>query len=87
MESFFSNVKHQGAENLPRGTIRVRGGMKTGPLTLKNVGATNFRLAERRDLRKPRPTQKKRGRLAKQQLASYAEVAPCARRTNSPPAA
>ena len=87
VEGFFGNVKNQASENLSRGSIRVRGGMKTGLLTLMIVAAANLRLAERWDLRQPRPTQRKRGRPAKQQLASYAEVALRAGRTNAPPAA
>jgi hypothetical protein len=34
-------------ENLRRGAIRVRGGLKTGFLTLMILAATNLRLAER----------------------------------------
>ena len=47
VEGFFGNVKNEASENLRRGAIRVRGGLKTGFLTLMILAATNLGLAER----------------------------------------
>jgi hypothetical protein len=87
VEGFFGNLKNEATENLRRGVIRVRGGMKTGLLTLMIVAASNLRLAERWDERTPSETRKKIGRPAKKVLAPYAEAALQAGRSNAPPSA
>jgi hypothetical protein len=85
VEGFFGNVKNEASENLRRGAIRVRGGLKTGFLTLMILAATNLRLAERWEVNGAKPTKKRRGRPRRQTLTAYAEVALQAGRSNAPP--
>jgi hypothetical protein len=86
VEGFFGNLKNEATENLRPGSIRVRGGLETGFLTMLFVVATNFRLAERWDERTPaKKTAKRRGRPRSQVMPEYLAVALSAGRSNGPP--
>lgn len=63
VEGFFGNLKNEATENLKRGSIRVRGLVKTGVMTLFSVAATNLRLIKN-FVAKPSQT-RRRGRKPK----------------------
>jgi len=86
VEGFFGDLKNEASENLRPSSIRVRGGLETGFLTMLFVVATNFRLAERWDERTPaKKTTKRRGRPRSQAMPEYLAVALSAGRSNGPP--
>ena len=63
VEGFFGNLKNEATENLKRGSIRVRGLVKTGMMTLFSVVAANLRLIKNFT---PKPRRKaRRGRKPK----------------------
>ncbi|HEY5302659.1 MAG TPA: hypothetical protein VIJ86_01230 [Acidimicrobiales bacterium] len=84
VEGFFGNTKNEAVENLRRGVIRMRGGMKTGLATLVILGATNLRLAERWDAQVAKPKKAKRGRPRRQSLITYSQVVVAASSTGPP---
>jgi hypothetical protein len=85
VEGFFGNTKNEASENLRRGSIRVRTGMKTGFLVLMILAATNLRLAMRWDVNGGAPARAKMGRPRKKTLLEYADVAMRAGFSNAPP--
>jgi hypothetical protein len=87
VEGFFGNVKNEACENLRRGTIRVRGLVKTGMLVAFAVASTNLRLADSFAKRTPSAPAKKRGRPKKTGVVKYAEVFTADAAANAPPSA
>jgi hypothetical protein len=87
VEGFFGNVKNEACENLRRGTIRVRGLVKTGMLVAFAVASTNLRLADSFAKRTPSAPAKKRGRPKKTGVVKYADVFTADAAANAPPSA
>lgn len=87
VEGFFGNVKNEACENLRRGTIRVRGLVKTGMLVAFAVANTNLRLADSFAKRTPTAPSKKRGRPKKTGVVKYADVFTVDADANAPPSA
>lgn len=87
VEGFFGNVKNEACENLRRGTIRVRGLVKTGMLVAFAVASTNLRLADSFAKRAPTTSSKKRGRPKKTGVVKYADVFSEDAAANAPPSA
>jgi hypothetical protein len=87
VEGFFGNLKNEACENLRRGTIRVRGLVKTGMLVAFAVASTNLRLADSFAKRTPSAPTKKRGRPKKTGVVKYADVFTSDSAANSPPSA
>lgn len=87
VEGFFGNVKNEACENLRRGTIRVRGLVKTGMLVAFAVASTNLRLADSFAKRAPNMPSKKRGRPKKTGVIEYADVFTADAAANVPPSA
>jgi len=87
VEGFFGNVKNEACENLRRGTIRVRGLVKTGMLVAFAVASTNLRLADSFAKRTPSTPAKKRGRPKKTGVVKYADVFTADAAANAPPSA
>jgi hypothetical protein len=85
VEGFFGNVKNEACENLRRGSIRVRGLVKTGMLVAFAVAATNLRLAAAFARRAPKPPAKKRGRPKKTGVVQFADVVAVVAAANAPP--
>jgi hypothetical protein len=87
VEGFFGNLKNEACENLRRGTIRVRGLVKTGILVALAVASTNLRLARAFHKRKPKPQTRKRGRPKKTGVVSVPAVLSAINSANAPPSA
>ena len=87
VEGFFGNVKNEACENLRRGTIRVRGLVKTGMLVAFAVASTNLRLADAFSKRAPKTPAKKRGRPKNTGVVKYADVFTEDASANAPPSA
>jgi len=87
VEGFFGNVKNEACENLRRGTIRVRGLVKTGILVAFAVASTNLRLADAFSKRAPKTPAKKRGRPKSTGVVKYADVFTEDASANAPPSA
>lgn len=87
VEGFFGNVKNEACENLRRGTIRVRGLVKTGMLVAFAVASTNLRLADSFAKRTPNAPAKRRGRPKKTGVVKYADVFAADAAANAPPSA
>lgn len=87
VEGFFGNIKNEACENLRRGTIRVRGLVKTGLLVAFAVASANLRLAETFKQRTPSAPSKKRGRPKKTGVVKYVDVFSNDAVANAPPIA
>jgi hypothetical protein len=87
VEGIFGNVKNEAVENLRRGSIRVRGLIKTGLLVALMVASTNLRLGVSWERQVALPPKVRRGRPAKRALLSYAKVALGVADANAPPLA
>lgn len=87
VEGFFGNIKNEACENLRRGTIRVRGLVKTGILVAFSVASANLRLARAFAKRTPAAPVKKRGRPKKVGVVKYADVFVADTGANAPPGA
>lgn len=87
VEGFFGNIKNEACENLRRGTIRVRGLVKTGLLVAFAVASTNLRLADAFAKRTPTAPAKKRGRPKKTGVVKYVDVFGADTAANAPPSA
>lgn len=87
VEGFFGNLKNEARQNMRRGTIRVRGLVRTGMLVAFAVASTNMRLAETFARRTPSTPSKKRGRPRKTGVVKYADVFTEDAAANAPPAA
>ena len=81
VEGFFGNLKNEATENLKRGSIRVRGLMKTGIMVLFSVAATNMRLIRGKNAN-PRP-QRRRGRKPIVGIKAHNPIMKA--RSNAPP--
>jgi hypothetical protein len=87
VEGVFGNVKNEAVENLRRGSIRVRGLIKTGLMVALMMASTNLRLGaswERRVVTAPKV---RGGRPTKRTPLSYAQVALGVAQANAPPIA
>jgi hypothetical protein len=87
VEGFFGNLKNEARQNMRRGTIRLRGLVKTGMLVAFAVASTNMRLAGTFAKRAPSTPVKKRGRPKKTGVIKYADVFTEDAAANAPPAA
>jgi hypothetical protein len=87
VEGFFGNVKNEACENLRRGSIRVRGLVKTGILVAFAVASTNLRLARSFAKRTPKTRAKLRGRPRKTGVLMYKDVFTTDAAANAPPSA
>ena len=87
VEGFFGNVKNEACEHLRRGTIRVRGLVKTGMLVAFTIAATNLRLAIAFTRRTPKPLRPRRGRPKKKGVIKYADIFTTTTAANAPPGA
>jgi hypothetical protein len=74
VEGFFGNLKDSARENLKRGTIRVRGLVKTGIMVAFAVASVNMRLAEKWDTAQHPTPRPKMGRPRKIGVTTYAQV-------------
>lgn len=74
VEGFFGNLKNSARENISRGTVRVRGLVKTGPMVAIAVMSVNIRLGEKWNEQKRRKPKPKMGRPRKVGVTKYAEV-------------
>jgi hypothetical protein len=85
VEGFFGNLKNEATENMKRGTIRVRGLIKTGLLVAFSVAAANLRLQKSFKKRSTSPLKPKRGRPKKKGVAAFAQVFASDTNSNAPP--
>ena len=86
-EGFFGNLRNEACENLKRGTIRVRGLVKTGILVAMAVAAVNLRLAKTFAQRPTTPAKPKPGRPKRTGIVAYADIFHQDAEANAPPAA
>jgi hypothetical protein len=86
VEGFFGNLKDSARENLNRGTIRVRGLVKTGIMVAFAVASVNMRLAVKWDSEQHHAPKPKVGRPRKIGVTTYAQVL-VALGANAPPIA
>jgi len=74
VEGFFGNLKDSARENISRGTVRVRGLVKTGLMIAIAVMSVNIRLGEKWDEQKCRKPKPRMGRPRKVGVTKYAQV-------------
>jgi hypothetical protein len=74
VEGFFGNLKDSARENISRGTVRVRGLVKTGLMLAIAVMSVNIRLGEKWDEQKRRAPKPRMGRPRKVGVTKYAAV-------------
>lgn len=86
VEGFFGNLKDGARENIRRGTIRMRGLIKSGILLAFAVASTNLRLATTFANRAPKPARKRTGRPRNTGVVKYADVFAPSTPSNAPPA-
>jgi len=86
-EGFFGNLRNEACENLKRGTIRVRGLIKTGILVTVAVAAVNLRLARSFAQRPTTPAKPKLGRPKRAGIVAYADIFHQDAGANAPPTA
>lgn len=74
VEGFFGNLKDSARENISRGTVRVRGLVRTGLMIAIAVMSVNIRLGEKWDEQKRRKPKPRMGRPRKVGVTKYAQV-------------
>ena len=90
VEGFFGNIKDHARENFRRGSVRVRGLVKTGLLAAFNVASVNMRMANKWDAERGKthkPAKPRMGRPRKIGVTRHAEVFSSLASANAPPAA
>jgi hypothetical protein len=90
VEGFFGNIKDHARENFRRGSVRVRGLVKTGLLAAFNVASVNMRMANKWDTERGKthkPAKPRMGRPRNIGVARHAEVFTSLASANAPPAA
>jgi len=88
VEGFYGNVKDHARENFRRGSVRVRGLVKTGLLAAFNVASVNLRLAAKWATQRGKshmPARPKMGRPRKTGVSKYVEVFARSSSSNDPP--